>query len=184
MSNKYSPENHRRRSIRLQGYDYSQAGAYFVTVCTQNRKCLFGAVIDGEMLLNDCGKIAAECLDEIPKHFPHVEMDEFVVMPNHVHLVVVIVDGPVGATHASPLPQPPRGPQPRSIGSIIGSYKSAVTKRVNEIRDTRGAPIWQRNYYEHIIRDENELHRVRRYIESNPACWADDENNPLRVKET
>ena len=169
---------HHRRSIRLKEYDYAQVGAYFVTICARDRECLLGDVIDGEMRLNEYGQIVMECWDEIPRHFPNVELDEFVVMPNHVHGILVIT---VGARHASPL-QLSRGPQRGSLGAVVGSFKSAATKRVNERRDTPGLTIWQRNYYEHVIRNEDEMNRIREYVAQNPAQWAKDENNPLGQK--
>ncbi|OGR05613.1 MAG: hypothetical protein A2511_01970 [Deltaproteobacteria bacterium RIFOXYD12_FULL_50_9] len=121
----------KRRSIRLHGYNYSQNGAYFVTICAQNRECLFGEIVDGEMWLNDAGRVVQKCWDDILVHFPYVEMDECVVMPNHVHGIIAIV----GARHAVPLQtgqfdKPVAG----SIPTIIRSFKSAVTKCVNEKR--------------------------------------------------
>jgi putative transposase len=121
----------------------------------------------------------------IPDHFPHVLLDEFVVMPNHVHGIIVIMPThAVGATHASPLqnddtPTRPRGPQRQSVGSIVGSFKSAATKRINEQRGTPGAPVWQRDYFEHIIRNDESLNRIREYILNNPLQWALDRENPL-----
>ncbi len=181
----YSPHSHHRRSIRLKEYDYSQPGAYFVTICTHDRACLFGGVVDGEMRLNEFGEMVHECWQAIPDHFPHAMLDEFVIMPNHVHGIISIVDAAivdnVGATHASPLKSasslPPRGPKQKSIGAIVGSFKSAVTKRINEYRNTPGAPVWQRNYYEHIIRNEESLNRIRQYIADNPARWTFDREN-------
>ncbi len=187
----YDPFKHHRRSIHLRGYDYTQAGAYFVTIVTRNRECLFGAIVDGEMRLNEAGQKVAECWDALPAHFPNVELDAFVVMPNHVHGIVVIADDAdavgaqdVRATHASPLREPerPRGPARKSIGAIIGSFKSAATKRINASRDTAGAPLWHRNYYEHIIRNEKSLSAIRDYIAGNPANWAGDEENPVNVR--
>ena len=178
----FDPKRHHRRSIRLKGYDYTQPGAYFITICTQDRAFLFGEVVDGEMRLNEYGRIAWGCWKEIPLHFPQAELDAFVVMPNHVHGIIVIAG--VGATHASPLPLSsdarPRGPQRQSVSSIVGSFKSAVTRRINEYRCTPGAPVWQRNYYEHIIRDEKSLNRIREYIVTNPMRWAVDNENPNR----
>ena len=181
-----NPENH-RRSIRLKGYDYTRAGAYFVTICTKDRACLFGDVADGVMRLNQMGHIVRQCWLAIPDHFPHVLLDEFVVMPNHVHGILVIMPThDVGATHASPLqnddtPTRPRGPQPRSVASIVGSFKSAAAKRINEHRGTPGAPIWQRNYYEHIIRDDESLNLIRNYIADNPLRWQIDAENPNTI---
>jgi len=179
-------KNH-RRSIRLKGYDYTQAGAYFVTICTKDRACLFGDVADGVMRLNQMGHIVRQCWLAIPNHVPHVLLDEFVVMPNHVHGIIVIMPThDVGATHASPLqnddtPTRPRGPQPRSVASIVGSFKSAAAKRINEHRGTPGAPIWQRNYYEHIIRDDESLNLIRNYIADNPLRWQIDAENPNTI---
>ena len=143
---KYSPEIHHRRSIRLKGYDYSQAGAYFVTICTQSRECLFGEIVDGGMRLNSAGDITCQCWDDIPTHFPHVDLDAFVVMPNHVHGIVVITDvganDVVGAknfspqnfsplqsrpSQSSPFPPPQHGIS-RTIGSIVRGFKIGVTK--------------------------------------------------------
>lgn len=178
---KYDPERHHRRSVRLRGYDYSQAGAYFVTICTQGRACLFGDVADSQMRLNDAGRVVERCWHEIPIHFPHVALDAFVVMPNHVHEILIIAVT-VGATHALPLPNNasprPHGPQPDSIGAIIGSFKSAATKHINELRNIVGAPVWQRNYYEHIIRNDESMNRIREYIVNNPLQWQLDRENP------
>lgn len=157
---KYNPEKHHRRSIRLKGYDYSQAGAYFVTICTQNRACLFGEVVGGDLRLNDAGTIARQCWLEIPIHFPNTELDEFVIMPNHVHGIIVLVEPPT-----------------RSIPTIIGSFKSATTKRINEYRSTPGTPVWQRSYYEHVIRDDESLNRIQKYIRNNPVKWTLDREN-------
>ncbi len=168
---------HHRRSIRLQNYDYTQAGAYFITLCTYKRQCILGEVVADKVQLTHAGEVARECWDAIPDHFPQVELDAYVIMPNHSHSILVIT---VGATHASPLLSP-RGPHPQSVGAIIGSFKSAVTKQLNLLHHTPGRTVWQRNYYEHIIRDKNDLDHIRRYIADNPAQWAEDENHPLRV---
>ena len=174
-----------RRSIRLRDYDYSQPGAYFITICTLDLECLFGDVVDGRVELNGLGEIAQRCWYEIPDHFLNVKQDEFIVMPNHVHGLIMIV----GATNASPLrpildnvQQPrritPGGVKSGSLGAIIGSYKSAVTRQINTTHNTPGAKLWQRNYNEHIIRSEDELNRIRRYISQNPAKWEFDRDNP------
>ena len=139
-----------RRSMSLKSYDYAGAGAYFVTVCTRGRVCFFGDVIDGSVQLNESGMIASACWNSIPEHFRDVHVDRFVVMPNHVHGILWI--NPVGATHASPRfpsPNKVRGTvhKPRSLGAIVGSFKSAVTKRRNRSYGTLGTTIWQRNYY-------------------------------------
>ena len=177
------PERPQRRSIRLQEFDYAQQGAYFVTICTQNRMCLFGEIVNGEMRVNDLGRVAQLLWEEIPAHFPQVETDAWVVMPNHVHGILVIAHdvrathASVRATHASPL-RASGGPPKRSLGVIVGSYKSAVAKRINQSRRTPGASVWQRNYYDHVIRDDADLNRIRQYILDNPAKWSEDRENP------
>jgi putative transposase len=162
---------HHRRSIRLPDYDYSQPGAYFITIVTRGRECLFGEIVNGEMHLNDYGKIADECWRAISEHFPHVEIGMYIIMPNHLHGIIVIhanemgmatnSSPSVGARHASPLP--PHGVKPKSIGAIVGSYKSAVTKRIG--RELNAIGVWQRNYYEHIIRNDAEYNRIHLCIE-------------------
>lgn len=185
MPTHFDPHVHHRRSIRLKGYDYSQGGAYFVTMVTFHRACLFGEVVNGEMRLNEAGKIADECWQAIPGHFPCVELITHVIMPNHVHGVFYIQDvaknqtaaippPSVGERHASPLP--PHGVPRRSVGAIVGSYKSAVTKRIG--RECGDAIGWQRNYYEHIVRNDREMDKIWWYIECNPVTWSTDEENP------
>lgn len=170
-------EIHRRRSIRLKGYDYSQAGAYFVTISAQNRSCLFGDVADGEIRLSDAGHMVEECWQEIPGHFPHADLPAFVVMPNHVHGILTIMTV-VGANNHSPLQMPPpRSGTSKTIGSIIRGFKIGVTKWMR--RNTQIRDIWQRNYYEHVIRNENELDHIREYIVNNPLQWAVDRENPM-----
>ncbi len=180
--------DHNRRSIRLSGYDYTQPGAYFVTAVTRHRRCLFGDIVNGEMRSSDAGRLAHDLWEAIPRHFPFVQLDAFIVMPNHVHGILAIVAGGAGATHASPLqPDPhhragggvrPTGSSRFSIGAIVGSYKSAVSRRFNRCRYFSGIHLWQRNYYEHVIRDERSLRRLREYITTNPERWQDDLENP------
>ncbi|MEH2077105.1 MAG: transposase [Nostoc sp.] len=180
----YDPQKHHRHSIRLKGYDYTQHGAYFITICTKGWQCLFGKVVNGEMQLNSLGNIAFNCWQTIPAHFPHIELDTFVVMPNHLHGILIITDNPVGARHCRALNQhldhntekfgkPVRG----SISTVIGSYKSVVSKRINIIWQTKRQSIWQRNFYEHIGREEKSLDNIREYIVNNPQHWADDPEN-------
>ena len=179
----YDPARHHRRSIRLKGYDYTQPGAYFITLCTHDRAHLFGEVVDGEMRLNEWGEIVRDEWFKTAQVRPYVQLrdDEFVVMPNHIHGIIWIVgDVGVGATRRV-APTTPRGPAPQSIGAIIGQFKSAVTKRMNELRNTPGALVWQRNYYEHIIRNERALNAIRQYIEENPLRWELDRYNPDRI---
>jgi REP element-mobilizing transposase RayT len=169
----YDPERHHRRSIRLKGYDYAQAGVYFVTICVQERACVFGEVENGEVRLSEIGEVAAACWEAIPGHFPDVDLDAFVVMPNHVHGILVLTglpemeaEGvmPTRVTHASP-----RGPRARSVGVIVGSFKAAVSRQVNAERGSAGASLWQRNYYERVIRNERELDRARVYTSPTSA---------------
>lgn len=182
----YDPEKHHRRSIRLKGYDYSQSGAYFITICTQDRGCLFGEVADGEMRLNDAGAVVADEWIKSGELRDEITLDKWVVMPNHFHAVVIIhvgahgvvgAHGNVGAHRRAPLRASLRRP-PKSLGSLVAGFKSAVTKRINALRQNPGAPVWQRNYYEHIIRDEESLNRIREYIVHNPLQWALDRENP------
>ncbi len=180
----YSPDQHRRRSIRLTGYDYSQNGAYFVTVCTKNRECLLGEIENGEMRLNDAGRIVMEEWIKTAEIRSGIELDACVVMPNHVHGIVVITHGRDTLHRRGDRPVAPTGPQPGSVGAIMAGFKSAVTKRINEMRQMPGEPLWQRNYYEHVIRNEDELNRIRQYINDNPAKWDMDKENPHAGKAT
>lgn len=172
-------ERPNRRSIRLKGYDYSRPGGYFVTVVTQDRACLFGEVLDGEMRLNALGEIVRTEWFRSPYIRQEIQLnpEEFVVMPNHIHGIVWIVrEGvSVGATGRSPLPN---GLGPRSLASFIAGFKSAVTKRINERRGTPATRVWQRNYFEHVIRNDEELRRIREYIVNNPLRWTLDRENP------
>jgi REP-associated tyrosine transposase len=177
---RYNPDGYHRRSIRLRDYDYSQQGAYFVTVCTWQRECLFGEIDNGEMNLTEYGEIVMKCRNAIPDHFPYVTTDEFVIMPNHIHGVVFIVR----ARHAVPLRRIGEQfakPVSGSLSTIIRSFKSVVTKSINTISDTPGMPVWQRNYYEHVIRDEDDFARIRQYIADNATKWGEDENNPVNL---
>ena len=170
------PDKHHRRSIRLGGYDYAQPGAYFVTVCTHDHACLFGHVVNSEMHLNEAGEIAQRCWEDIPRHFPFAELDAFVTMPNHIHGIIV-VPGRGTACRAPTIEQFAK-PSVGSIPTIVRSYKSSVTRYVNLARRAPGVPGWQRNYYEHVVRNEAELMTNREYIMANPLRWDDDDNNP------
>jgi putative transposase len=165
----------RRRSLRLKGYDYAQAGAYFVTICAQDRACLFGNVVEESMCLNDAGHMFAMLWNDIPVRFADLEVDTFVVMPNHVHGIVVLSDTANGATKSAP-----------ALGAVVAAFKSMTTVHYIRGVKTRGWPefrqrLWQRNYYEHVVRDESELDRIRRYIDENPARWAFDDENPEKA---
>jgi len=174
---KYNPNIHHRKSIRLKGYDYSQAGLYFVTICTQNRECLFGNITDAKMILNDAGKMVEKCWYEIPNHFPNTRLHPMVVMPNHFHGIIELVGTKnhspvVGAKNISPLRSPSK-----TIGSVVRGFKIGVTKWFREKYPNHfpvGQSVWQRNYWEHIIQNENEYHRITQYIINNPVKWYND----------
>ena len=217
---KYDPQKHHRRSMRLNGYDYAQPGAYFITVVTQHRACLFGDIINGEARLNNAGRMVERWWFELKHKFPTIETDKFVIMPNHFHGIVVIAVGadlrvgphPEG-THSArqgthigvPLPglhptrratrrdAPTGAPEsglscaPASAGvplpTVVQWFKTMTTNEyMRGIKTLRWVPfrgrLWQRNYYEHIIRGEESLSGVREYILNNPAQWAFDHENP------
>jgi putative transposase len=175
-----------RRSIRLQGYDYSQAGAYFFTVCTRCRECIFGDVVTGQMQPNDMGRIVQSVWNSLPRVYDGIELDTFVVMPNHVHGIIIIRSA-VGAIHESPLQMERATPRPivhrrrMLVSKIIGRFKMVSAKQVNILRKSSGTALWQRNYYEHVVRDEVSLTRIRQYIVDNPAQWEFDEENPAVI---
>ncbi len=164
-----------RKQFRLNQYDYTSPGYYFVTVCTYQKQFLFGSVQNKTVQLNQMGMIVSYCWNEIPQHFNHVLLDTFVIMPNHLHAIVALG---TRATRASPLQPPVQEPQPVSLGVIIGLFKSAASKQINQFNKTQ-RPIWQRSFYDHIIRNENELHQVRQYILDNPAKRDEDPENVL-----
>ena len=178
-----------RNTIRLHDFDYSQAGGYFVTICTHERKCLFGEIIRGNMVLNEFGKIAKTCWEEISRHFSFVEMDEFVVMPNHIHGIILLEPfPPKPAFRRDTACRVPTGgeclgsPAVGSLSTIIRSYKSAVTKAVNEFRRTPSQRFWQGRFYEHVVRNDKDLDSIREYIVNNPLQWHLDEENPSLVQ--
>lgn len=174
----YNPEIHHRRSIRLKGYDYSRNGAYFVTICSYRKECIF-----------EDEKIKQIIMDEwhsLPVQFQNLRLDEFIVMPNHIHGIMWIKI--VGAGLALPGHYESNldkgGPRPApTLGDIVCTFKSKTAVNANRYRNSFGAPLWQRNYYEHIIRNENELNRISAYIINNPLKWEEDIENPLNWKE-
>ena len=210
--NIYNPQKHNRRSIRFKGYDYTQAGLYFITICCQNRACLFGEIENGKMMLNDAGAIANDCWLNIPNHFPNAILHEYVIMPNHVHGIIELVGAnnhspktnnhsPVSKLHSpknkknnnsvigdnraknvsvigdnraknvSPLRSPSK-----TVGSVVRGFKIGVTKWMRQNTDT--FYIWQRNYWEHIIRDDISYENISQYIINNPTKWNNDKLNP------
>jgi REP element-mobilizing transposase RayT len=173
---KYDPQKHHRRSIRLKGYDYSQDGAYFVTICTHNREFSLCDIVDGEATLSEDGKIVNYEWMRSSEIRKEIELDAFIIMPNHIHGIIFIHDNKdknVGANGRSPL---------RSLGSFVSGFKSITTKRINELHNTPQKPFWQRNYYEHIIRNDRSLNAIRRYIQNNPLIWQYDMENPDVVR--
>jgi len=196
----YDPDCHHRRSYRLAGYDYTQSGAYFITICTSNRECLFGEIVMGQMRLNIMGHIVADEWTKTVAMRPAIESDEWVVMPNHFHAIVLINNDKaplLGARRAVPsshtsteyqhtVPDiPHRAPReafgcpvPGSIPTIVRSFKSAVTKQVNLLRQTPGSVLWQRNFWDHVIRNEVDCNRIREYIQTNPQRWELDSLHP------
>jgi putative transposase len=215
------PINRGRRSIRLKGYDYSRAGAYFITICVQNRQCLCGEISDGKMVLNHAGDMIQTVWDQIPSHYTGIEIDEFVVMPNHIHGIIIVGATPRGCPvstprgcpvstprgcpvepphgcHAAPIHRSgqawgpghgqAQGPAPTgnsgtlSLGDIVHRFKTMTTKRYADGVKQFGwqsfpGRLWQRNYWEHIIRNEMELDRIREYIRTNPFQWDYDRLN-------
>jgi REP element-mobilizing transposase RayT len=196
----YDPDKHARRSIRLRDYDYAQPGAYFVTLCIQNRECLLGEVVEGIMHVNDVGQIIQSVWDELPRHYPGVDIDAFVVMPNHVHGIIVLTAvgaAPRGrldsksAVGATPRGRPNEPGQPQGVAptmslmDVVHRFKSLTTAQYRHGTIRKGwrpflGRLWQRNYYEHIIRNEEELHCIRQYIADNPMRWETDRENPYR----
>jgi REP element-mobilizing transposase RayT len=176
-----------RQSIRLKNYDYSQSGLYFITICTENRECLLGDIVDGKMVLNNIGNMIKKWWNKIPERFDTVELDKFQIMPNHIHGVIQIIVGAgfiparnkrvttmVGATtRVAP-----------TVGDIIGAFKSLTTHEyVMGVKNNGWKPfdkrLWQRNYYEHIIRNKIDLNKIREYISNNSSIWNRDRNNLL-----
>ena len=213
---KYDPDIHHRRSIRLEDFDYSSNGAYFVTVCAQNRKPLFGEVSIDRVILNECGGIARDEWIRTADVRPNVEIDEFVIMPNHIHGIILILPDDIdmqnrrGVLHTPiaqindripdterrglncteeprkgqcnwPLRTMPKSPS-NNLGAFIRGYKSAVTSAIWKLTGSQ-TPVWQRNYYEHVIRNENELNEIRQYIRTNPENWENDKENPKYISE-
>jgi REP element-mobilizing transposase RayT len=193
---RFNPEIHRRRSIRLQGYDYADGGAYFITVCVQGQECLFGQVSDDRIHLNTPGQAVLAVWTGLLERFPNVVLDEFVVMPNHFHGILFLTNCR-GEPCVRPMDQEdqndqgdhkdrPYGTAPGSVSRIVQAFKSLTTNAYIRGVEQDGWPpfpgrLWQRNYYERIIRNENELARARRYIADNPAQWALDKENPANI---
>jgi len=195
---KYDPEKHHRRSIRLKIYDYAWEGVYFITLCTEGRICIFGEIIDGEMCLNEIGEIAVVEWEKSQEIRREIELGEWVIMPNHLHGIVIIREptdsespspqetgagrrgGPPSAQEAKQVEPRQMRSQPKSLSSLMQGYKSATTKRINVARQSWGEEVWQRNYFERVIRNQRELDAIQGYILDNPRRWAEDRENPDR----
>lgn len=193
-------EKYRIESTRLSGYDYSQPGAYFITIVTYNRQCSFGNIIDGEMMLNEFGVLVQNEWLKTGIIRPNINIDTFVVMPNHLHGIIIITDNDCNCGNCRDTLQRASTimlqrastitdtgmitktneqfgkPTKNSIPTIVRLFKSTTTKQINQLRQTPKQPLWQRNFYEHIIRNEVELNRIRQYIIDNPKKWKTDEN--------
>ena len=184
----YDPDKHHRRSIRLPQYDYAQPGVYFVTICTHEHECILGEVVDDVMILNDWGIVTNQFWKEVAAHFCGVAIDAHVIMPNHVHANIVIVsDNTRRGEETSLSPATTQGgetqggetqPLQPTLGQIVAYYKYQTTKAINLLRGMPGTKFWQRNYWEHVIRNDAEMDRIREYIETNPARWSDDQLHP------
>jgi putative transposase len=213
MKTKFNPNKHHRRSIRLPGYDYTGPGGYFITICTYERLPLFGKIVDEEMILSLLGRIAVQEWKRLVKRFPFLELGEFVVMPNHLHGILIINGGGTAVagrgtaveefnagigqarrartgdeefdkdpSRHAPTREGFGCPVPGSIPTIVRSYKASVSWRVNRLREHPDHPVWQRNYYEHVIRDKADWERITTYIQNNPLLWDKDQINPDRMK--
>ena len=172
---KFDPDRHHRRSIRLRGYDYRQAGTYFVTICTHHRECTLGAIHNRKVNLSPIGQIAERCWCALPEHFTFVDLDAFVIMPNHLHGIINIKDrgsGTMTALDDARTLAPAKGTQAASLAALVQNFKSVSTRKINHLPKSAGTPVWQRGYYERVVRDQTELGRIRRYIEANPERWA------------
>ncbi|MBI5805304.1 hypothetical protein HZA73_04580 [candidate division TA06 bacterium] len=239
-----------RRSIRLPEYDYSQEGVYYITICAQDRKCLFGEIRNGKIALSECGRIVDDWWQRMPERYSGVILDEYVIMPNHMHAIIVVIDDAIcrgevasplggtvdgitkpgdgvempgvaissmgesvggmtnpgvgieipgevtspmggsvgdvmnpvdGMTKPGEVTSPLRGTGKHTLGQILAFYKYQTTKSINAIYNSPGNKIWQRNYWEHVIRNKKSLHKIREYIRNNPWHWASDDKNPQHV---
>ena len=162
----YDVAIHHRRSIRMRGYDYSQPGSYYVTLCTEGKEHLFGQIVEGEMHRNECGDCVARCWQWLAKQYPYIDLDEWIVMPNHLHGIINITDSRGGSRTALT--------KRKTLGSLVGAFKTVSTEDINQLRGTPTRTLWQRDFYDHIIRNEDELNKIREYIRTNPLQWASD----------
>jgi len=178
----YDPDKHHRRSIRLKEYDYSSAGAYFITICTYNKECIFGNVTNSEMQPNEYGMIVENEWVKTAEIRSNIIIDKYIVMPNHVHGIIIILDDGRDTEHRVLTFEQFGRPTSNSIPTIIRSFKAVTKKRINEIRKSYGKTVWQSRFYEHIIRNKDELDKIRQYIINNPLQWEFDKENPDNTK--
>ncbi|NWF89291.1 MAG: transposase [Ignavibacteriaceae bacterium] len=174
---KYNPEERHRKSIRLREYDYSEPNWYYVTICTYDRKNLFGDIKNSKMVLNDFGKFVNEEWLRTKELRKNIDLDEYVIMPNHFHGILIIERRDTARCVPTSINDKRKfgEMQPGSLSAIIRSFKSAVTKRINELKNVQGKEVWQKGFYEHIIRNEHDLYNIRKYIGLNPFKWEIDE---------
>jgi REP element-mobilizing transposase RayT len=178
----YNPHLRHRRSIRLKGYDYALTGVYFITSVTHGRENLFGEIVGSEMRLNEYGEIVQNTWDDLPNHNNGIELDAFVVMPNHIHGIIIIVGaGSEPAPTNETVPTTTSAPA-IALSEIVRQLKTFSARRINVQRQISGVPVWQRNYYEHIIRNDHEFERISQYIIHNPVQWMLDVENPNRSR--
>ena len=171
----YDPHKHHRRSIRLKGYDYTNDGSYFLTICVQNMQCVLGEVVNGEMVLSPYGKIVAETWVWLAEQYDYVSLGAWVVMPNHLHGIVTFGRG---GSRTAPTRTVPPAEKRKPLGRLIGAFKTVSTKKINNLRDTPDVRFWQRDFYEHIIRNEREYQAIQTYIYNNPMQWQADKLHP------
>jgi REP element-mobilizing transposase RayT len=182
---RYDPDKHHRRSIRLKGYDYAQTGAYFVTICTQGHVCLFGEIANRSMMLNEAGQMVESWWNELPRKFTFARLDSFIIMPNHIHGIIVFVEADVldiQRAHTQVRPYKPVV----GLGRVMQWFKTMTTNAyIRGVRESGWSPfqkrLWQRDFYDHIVRDEDDLNRVREYIVYNPLRWPDDPDHPNNI---
>ena len=169
----FDPNRHHRRSIRLKGYDYTQAGAYFITICAYGREPLFGDVVGEAVVLSAYGRIVEQCWRSLARPASRLAVDTFVVMPDHLHGILILQALADRAASPDTIPATDRlcGTRAGSISALVQNFKSIATRRVNQARHSPAAPLWQRDYYEHIIRDSADLDRIRGYIAENSMRW-------------
>ena len=175
----YNPEIHHRRSIRLRNYDYATPGMYFLTLCTQHREPWLGKIIDGKFDPTEDGEIAIAAWQSLPQRFPNIRLDAFVAMPNHVHGILEIVNELPGTGREMVVRAGRGDPAPTmGVGNVVAYFKYQTTKMINQKSGQAGRRIWQRNYWERVVRHDQELTNFRNYIVTNPQRWDCDRLNP------